>query len=219
MLPWEAVREPDWQEDPEGVAARAAALGYPLFVKPATLGSSVGISKAHAPEELDAAMAEAFRYARKAVVEHGLEGAREIECAVLGNDDPWHPCAGEIVPEGHEFYDYSAKYLDVDGAELRIPAELPDALMESIQRMAVRAFHAVECWGMARVDFFVDPDDVVWINEINTIPGFTSISMYPKLWEASGLGYGELIERLLDLAVERHGAERAKTSRARELEG
>jgi D-alanine-D-alanine ligase len=218
VLPWEAVREPDWDEDPDGVGGRAAALGYPVFVKPATLGSSVGITKAHAPEELESAMAEAFRYARKAVLERGLEGAREIECAVLGNDDPVASTCGEVVPKGHEFYDYTSKYLDVDGAQLLIPADLPPATMETIQRQAVRAFHAVECWGMARVDFFVDTDERVWINEINTIPGFTSISMYPKLWEASGLGYGELIERLLDLAIERHGAERAKTSQARELE-
>ena len=218
VVPWESVREPDWDEDPEGVGGRAAGLGYPLFVKPATLGSSVGISKAHGPAELDGAMTEAFRYARKVVMEHGLEGAREIECAVLGNDDPVASVCGEVMPRGHEFYDYAAKYLDEDGADLRIPADLPVALAESIQRMAVTAFQAVECWGMARVDFFMDPQGPVWINEINTIPGFTSISMYPKLWAASGLSYGDLIERLLDLAVERHEAERTKTSEARELQ-
>ena len=218
VLPWEAVREPDWEEDPEGVGARAAGLGYPVFVKPATLGSSVGISKAHGPQELDAAVAEAFRYARKIVLERGLEGAREVECAVLGNDDPVASVCGEVMPRGHEFYDYTAKYLDEDGADLRIPADLPPSLSDAIQRMAVTAFQAVECWGMARVDFFVDADSGVWINEINTIPGFTSISMYPKLWEASGLSYGALIERLLELAVERHAAERSKTSQARELE-
>jgi D-alanine-D-alanine ligase len=178
----------------------------------------VGISKAHGPLELDAAMSEAFRYARKVVLERGLENVREIECAVLGNDDPVASACGEVMPRGHEFYDYAAKYLDADGAELRIPADLPVALAESIQRMAVAAFQAVECWGMARVDFFVDQQGAVWINEINTIPGFTSISMYPKLWEASGLPYGDLIERLLDLAVERHDEERAKTSDARELQ-
>ncbi len=217
VLPWTSVREPAWGEDPEGVGARAAALGYPVFVKPATLGSSVGITKAHEARELDDAIAEAFRYARKAVLERGLEGAREIECAVLGNDDPVASVCGEIVPRGHEFYDYEAKYLDDDGADLRIPADLPGGMAERIQRMAVTAFQTVECWGMARVDFFLGSDDGLWINEINTIPGFTSISMYPKLWGASGLAYPELIERLLELAVERHGVERTKLARAREL--
>jgi D-alanine-D-alanine ligase len=217
VLPWEAVREPDAEEDPEGVGARAASLGYPVFVKPATLGSSVGISKVAGATALAAALDEAFRFARKAVLERGLEGAREIECAVLGNDDPVASVCGEIVPRGHAFYDYAAKYLDEGGADLRIPAELPEGLAVRIQRMAVTAFRAVECWGMARVDFFLGPDGSVWINEINTIPGFTSISMYPKLWEASGLSYPALIERLLGLAVERHVAERAKDTRVREL--
>lgn len=207
VLPWDVVREPEWEEDPEGAGARAAALGYPVFVKPATLGSSIGISKVHAASELDAGMAEAFRYARKAVIEQGLENAREIECAVLGNDDPVASVCGEIAPRGHEFYDYEAKYLDVDGADLKVPAEIGGTVAERIQRMAVTAFRAVECWGMARVDFFLEGDRI-WINEINTIPGFTSISMYPKLWQASGLAYPELIERLLDLAVQRHAAER-----------
>jgi D-alanine-D-alanine ligase len=215
--PWEAVREPGWREDPEGVAARVAALGYPVFVKPATLGSSVGISKAHDADELDAAMAEAFRFARKAVIEHGFEGVREIECAVLGNDDPVASVCGEIVPTGHEFYDYASKYLDEHGARLDIPAELDAEVQARIQRMAVAAFQAVECWGMARVDFFLRGDEL-FVNEINTIPGFTAISMYPKLWQASGLAYGDLIERLIDLAVERHAAERAKLTTAPELE-
>jgi len=217
VAPWTPVREPEWEEDPEGVAARAEALGFPLFVKPATLGSSVGISKAHDHGELGPALEEAFRYARKAVVERGVVPIREVECAVLGNDDPVASIVGEIVPEGHEFYDYEAKYLDADGARLLIPADLPSALSDRIQRAAVTAFHAVECWGMARVDFFVSGDDL-WINEINTIPGFTSISMYPKLWQASGLSYPDLIERLLDLAVERHELERGKSAIARELQ-
>jgi D-alanine-D-alanine ligase len=215
--PWEAVREPEWLEDPEGVAARVEALGYPAFTKPATLGSSVGIVKVHAAGELEAAMAESFTYARKAVVERAVEGAREIECAVLGNDDPVASVCGEIVPTGHEFYDYAAKYLDDEGARLDIPAEIDPADQARVQRMAVAAFQAVECWGLARVDFFLRGDDL-FVNEINTIPGFTSISMYPKLWEASGLAYGELIERLIDLAVERHEAERVKRTTAPELE-
>jgi len=212
--PWEAVREPEWLEDPEGVAARVAALGYPVFVKPATLGSSVGITKAHDAGELDASIGEALRFARKAVIEHGFEPVREIECAVLGNDDPVASICGEIVPTGHEFYDYESKYLDENGARLEIPASISAELQTSVQRMAVTAFRAIECWGMARVDFFLRGDEL-FVNEINTIPGFTSISMYPKLWEASGLAYGDLIERLIDLAVERHGAERAKATDAR----
>ncbi len=215
--PWGAVREPEWQEDPDGVAARVAGLGYPVFVKPATLGSSVGITKAHDAREIAASMAEAFRFARKVVVEHGFEGVREIECAVLGNDDPVASVCGEIVPTGHEFYDYASKYLDAQGARLEIPADVDPAVQARVQRMAVTAFRAVECWGMARVDFFLRGDEL-FINEINTIPGFTEISMYPKLWDASGLGYGDLIERLIDLAVERHGAERQKRTMAPELE-
>lgn len=207
--PWEVVREPEWDEDADGVAARVAALDFPVFVKPATLGSSVGISKVHDAGELEAAMAEAFRFARKAVVEHGFEDVRELECAVLGNDDPVASVCGEIVPTGHEFYDYASKYLDEHGARLDVPADLEPDVQAALQRMAVVAFRAVECWGMARVDFFLRGDDV-FVNEINTIPGFTEISMYPKLWQASGLAYGELIERLIDLAVERHRAEAAK---------
>jgi D-alanine-D-alanine ligase len=209
VVPHEVVREPDWHEDREGVAARAEALGYPVFTKPATLGSSVGISKVHDAGELDAGMHEAFRFGRKAVIERGLEGVREIECAVLGNDDPVASVAGEIAPQGHEFYDYEAKYLDEHGAQLLIPADLSPDVMERVQRMSVAAFRAIESWGMARVDFFLLGEDL-WVNEINTIPGFTSISMYPKLWEASGLTYGSLIERLIDLAVERHESERAR---------
>ena len=218
VVPHEVVREPEWDEDRERVVGRAEALGYPLFTKPATLGSSVGISKVHRGAELDAAMAEAFRYARKAVIEKGLEGAREIECAVLGNDEPVASVCGEIVPRGHEFYDYDAKYLDEDGAELRIPAPIPPDLHEEAQRLAVAAFRAIDCAGMARVDLFLTGDEKLLLNEINTIPGFTSISMYPKLWEASGLSYPDLVDRLLELAVERHEAESGRSTRPRELE-
>jgi D-alanine-D-alanine ligase len=217
VVAYEVVREAERDEDPEGVAARIAGLGFPVFTKPATLGSSIGISKVHGPEELQDSLDEAFRYARKAVVEAGMEGIREIECAVLGNDDPVASVAGEIVPEGHEFYDYEAKYLDEQGARLLIPADLQPAVMEQVQRMAVTAFRAAECAGMARVDFFLRGDDELWLNEINTIPGFTQISMYPKLWEASGVTYPELVERLLDLAVERHAAESGKSTGVREL--
>jgi D-alanine-D-alanine ligase len=219
VVPYEVVREPGWDEDPEGVSARIAGLGFPVFTKPATLGSSVGIVKVHGPDELAGGLTEAFRYARKAVAEKGLDGIREIECAVLGNDDPVASVAGEIVPTGHEFYDYEAKYLDDDGAQLLIPADLKPDVMEQVQRMAVTAFRAIECSGMARVDFFLRGEDELWVNEINTIPGFTHISMYPKLWEASGLTYAELVERLLDLAVERHEAESTKSTGVRELGG
>jgi D-alanine-D-alanine ligase len=219
VVPYQVVREPEWSEDPEGVAARAAGLGYPLFTKPATLGSSVGITKVHGSSELEAGMAEAFRYTRKALVEKGMEGIREIECAVLGNDDPVASIAGEIVPTGHEFYDYEAKYLDEHGAQLLIPADLKPDVMEQVQRMAVIAFRAIDCAGMARVDFFLRGDEEVWVNEINTIPGFTHISMYPKLWEASGLSYPKLIERLLDLALERQEGESTKSTGVRELGG
>ncbi len=217
VVPFEVVREPEWAEDPEDVAARAAALGFPLFSKPATLGSSVGVRKLHGPAELAGGLDEAFGYARKALIEKGIESVREIECAVLGNDDPVASIAGEIVPEGHEFYDYEAKYLDEHGARLLIPADLKPSVSDSVQRMAIAAFRAIECWGMARVDFFLAGEDELLVNEINTIPGFTSISMYPKLWEASGLAYGDLVDRLLELAVERHGAESGKSTRAREL--
>jgi D-alanine-D-alanine ligase len=209
--PYEAVRESAWLDDPETVEAAAEALGYPLFTKPTSLGSSVGVSKVHDREQLAGGLDEAFRYARDVLVEKAAEGAREIECAVLGNDDPVASVAGEIAPEGHEFYDYEAKYLDEHGARLLIPADLKPGILEEVQRLAVGAFVAVKCAGMARVDFFLLGEDELWVNELNTIPGFTSISMYPKLWEASGLSYGELVERLLDLAVERHEAERKST--------
>ena len=213
----EVVTEPDWRDDPEAVRARAEELGYPVFTKPATLGSSVGIVKVHGADELDGAMEEAFRYGRKALLEEGIAPIREIECAVLGNDDPVASIAGEIRPQGHEFYDYDAKYLDEGGAQLVIPAEIPDEVLGRVQRMAVSAFRAVEAAGMARVDFFLRGDDELWLNEINTIPGFTSISMYPKLWGASGLPYAQLVERLIELAIERSDVLRAKGSSVREL--
>jgi D-alanine-D-alanine ligase len=216
--PYESVREPAWADDPETVEAAAEALGYPLFTKPASLGSSVGVSKVHEVGALADGLTEAFRYARDALVEKAAVGAREIECAVLGNDDPVASVAGEIVPEGHEFYDYEAKYLNEHGAQLLIPADLKPGVADDVQRLAVAAFVAIRSAGMARVDFFLLGEDELWLNEVNTIPGFTSISMYPRLWEASGLPYGQLVERLLDLAVERHEAER-KSTRVRALGG
>jgi D-alanine-D-alanine ligase len=208
VVPYEVIHEHEWEEDREAVEARIEALGSPVFVKPATLGSSVGISKVKSAEEIPPAMEEALSYARKVVVERSMEGTREIECAVLGNDDPVASVPGEVIPNA-EFYDYRAKYLD-DGAELEIPAKLPGELTAEVQRMAVAAFQAIDASGMARVDFFVRQPDTILINEINTIPGFTSISMYPKMWEASGLGYRELVDRLVELAVERHELERKR---------
>ncbi len=182
-------------------------LRYPVFVKPANLGSSVGISKAHNRKELGPAIEEAARFDRKIVIEQGVGGkktkAREIECSVLGNDDPAASIPGEIVPV-KEFYDYNAKYLD-EGSELIIPAKLSKVEIRKVQELAVRAFKAVDCSGLARVDFLMDAASrKIYLNEINTMPGFTAISMYPKLWAASGLDYPDLIDRLIQLGIERH---------------
>lgn len=182
-------------------------LKYPVFVKPANLGSSVGISKAHDRKELGPAIAEAAKFDRKIVIEEGVGGkknkAREIECAVLGNDDPKASVAGEIVP-CKEFYDYDAKYL-AEGSELVIPAKLSRTETKTAQKLAIAAFQAVDCTGLARVDFLMDPKSrKLFVNEINTMPGFTAISMYPKLWAASGVPYPELIDRLIQLGIERH---------------
>jgi D-alanine-D-alanine ligase len=182
-------------------------LKYPVFVKPANLGSSVGISKAHDRKELGPAIAEAAKFDRKIVIEEGVGGkrnkAREIECAVLGNDDPKASVAGEIVP-CKEFYDYDAKYL-AEGSELVIPAKITKAETKTVQRLAIAAFQAVDCTGLARVDFLMDPKSRrIFVNEINTMPGFTAISMYPKLWAASGVSYPDLIDRLIQLGIERH---------------
>ncbi|MHC4636254.1 MAG: D-alanine--D-alanine ligase [Planctomycetota bacterium] len=187
-------------------------LGKVLYVKPANLGSSVGISRAENEEEFIRAVKDAFKYDNKILVEADA-GGREIECSVLGNDEPISSVAGEIVPSG-DFYCYETKYLNEEGAQLKIPAEISEQLQGKIQDFAVQAFKVLCCEGMARVDFFVRGDDNVYINEINTIPGFTKISMYPKLWEASGIGYTELIDRLIELALERFEKEKnLKTER------
>src|ERR1700686_3924935 len=182
-------------------------LKYPVFVKPANLGSSVGISKAHDRKELGPAIAEAAKFDRKIVIEEGVGGkknkAREIECAVLGNDDPKASVAGEIVP-CKEFYDYEAKYL-AEGSELVIPAKLTKTEMKNVQNLAIDAFQALDCTGLARVDFLMDPKSrKMFVNEINTMPSFTAISMYPKLWAASGVSYPDLIDRLIQLGIARH---------------
>jgi D-alanine-D-alanine ligase len=197
-----------WDDDPKKTEKRIEkALKYPMFVKPANLGSSVGISKAHNARELGPAIYEAAKFDRKIVIEQGVGGqkqkAREIECSVLGNDKPEASVPGEIVP-GKEFYDYNAKYLD-EGSQLIIPAKLSKSEVKKVQQLAIAAFQAVDCSGLARVDFLMDPKSrKIYLNEINTMPGFTSISMYPKLWAASGLAYSDLIEKLIQLGLERH---------------
>lgn len=186
--------------------AIAGVLGSPVFVKPVNLGSSVGIRKVAEPAAFAEAVEDAFAYDTKVIIERAITG-REIECAVLGNDEPIASVAGEVIPH-HEFYSYEAKYLDEDGAELVIPAELEPSVSGRVQEMALAAFRALCCDGMARVDFFLQRDGVLLVNELNTIPGFTRISMYPKLWEASGISYPELVERLLKLGIERYERER-----------
>jgi D-alanine-D-alanine ligase len=177
-------------------------LGLPLFVKPANLGSSVGVSKVTSAAELDRALDEAFRYDTKVLVEEFVKG-REIEVSVLGNEEPIASVAGEIIPS-HEFYSYEAKYLDAEGARLVIPAKLDPERIKEAERLALRTFECLCCEGMARVDMFLTENGSLLINEINTIPGFTAISMYPKLWEASGIPYAKLIDRLIQLAIDRH---------------
>jgi D-alanine-D-alanine ligase len=182
-------------------------FGFPLFVKPANLGSSVGISKAHNAAELDAALQLAAQFDRKIIVERAIAG-QELECAVLGNDDPVAAIACEILPS-RDFYDYEDKYL-LDQAKIELPARIPPAKMDELRRLAVECYKAVECSGMARVDFLLESSSgKLYINEINTIPGFTSISMYPKMWEHSGIPMSKLIDRLIDLALERHAAKKA----------
>jgi len=209
----------EWEKDPKRVQKLIESkLKYPVFPKPANLGSSVGISKVHDRSELAAAMDLAASYDRKIVVEQGVGGkkgkARELECSVLGNDDPQASVPGEVVP-GKEFYDYAAKYLE-EGSDLLIPAPLTKAQTKQVQAMAIAAFRAVDCSGLSRVDFLMNPKTKkIYLNEINTMPGFTAISMYPKLWAASGISYPELIDRLIQLGLERH-QDKKKTIFSRE---
>jgi D-alanine-D-alanine ligase len=203
IIEYEWFLRATWEENPAAVMKRISrALGFPVFVKPANLGSSVGISRAANKKELRNAIDDAARYDRKIVVERAVNG-REIEVSILGNDNPMASLPGEIIT-GHEFYDYEDKYID-STSRTEVPAKLPKKIVERIQRDAVRAFRAIDGSGLARVDFFVEhKTNRVIINELNTMPGFTSISMYPKLWEASGIPYSELIDRLIHLALERH---------------
>ena len=180
-------------------------LGLPLFVKPSNLGSSVGVSKAGSPAEVKDGVVDAFRYDTKIILEKNIVG-REIECSVLGNRDPIASVAGEIKPNG-DFYSYSAKYFDENGTELIIPADIDDAVLRRVQDTSISAFKVLCCSGMARVDMFLSRNNELIVNEINTIPGFTSISMYPKLWEASGLKFSNLITRLIELGMERFAEE------------
>lgn len=193
---------PQWRSDRENVIRAAeSTIGYPCFVKPANSGSSIGTSKARSREDLEESIADAFRYDRKVLVETFIDG-REIEVAVLGNDEPEASSVGEITFQ-NEFYDYEAKY-DDPGTNLRIPADIPDGIAEKVRTMALDAYKSIDCAGFARVDFFLTSDERIVLNEVNTIPGFTPTSMYPKLWEHDGLSYSDLITRLVELGLERH---------------
>ncbi|RIK43151.1 MAG: D-alanine--D-alanine ligase A [Chloroflexi bacterium] len=201
---YQMVMRKRWHTEPDAVLADMEQhLAYPLFVKPANLGSSIGVSKARNRGELGDSITLACRFDRKVLVEAAVPNAREIEVSVLGNDEPIVSIPGEIVP-GNEFYDYAAKYLD-DNSQLLIPAPITEAQVREVQAMALRAYQAADCAGLARVDFLLDDaSGAFYLNEINTMPGFTRISMYPKLWEASGISYPELVDRLIELALERH---------------
>jgi D-alanine-D-alanine ligase len=203
VVEWLTVRRGEVERDAEAAYQRIEGrFTYPVFVKPANLGSSVGVGKAHHREELGAALAAALDYDRKVIVEPGVN-CRELECGVLGNDEPIASIVGEVVPSG-EFYDYRAKYID-NASRLHLPAPIPHETAEELRRMAVEAFRALDLSGLARVDFFLDKDSgQLYVNEVNTMPGFTQISMYPKLWEASGIPYPELLDRLIQLGLERY---------------
>jgi len=215
VVPWVSIRRDEWERNENIITHQIEKeFPYPLFVKPATLGSSVGMSKVHSRQELAPALNLASEFAMKILVERAVN-AREIEVSVLGNRDPQASVPGEIVPH-REFYDYAAKYLE-EGTKLLIPADLKPVQVKKFQHLAVLAFRALELSGMARVDFFLGKEGgKTYLNEVNTIPGFTSISMYPKLWEASGIPFAQLIDRLIELALEQH-AEKARTKYAIEL--
>jgi len=210
---WLVVRQSDWEADPAAVAAAARdRLGEAVFVKPANMGSSIGITRVTCPERLGPALTTAFTYDRKAIVEAAVPDAREIECGVIGNDRPEASLPGEIVPAG-EFYDYDAKYLS-QSSQLVVPASLEDDLTAEVQQLAIRAFHAIDGTGLARVDFLLSrTSGQLFVNEINTLPGFTTISMFSKMWAATGLDYPVLLDRLITLARDRHTAkQQVKTS-------
>ena len=200
VAPWLSVTQAQRANiDAEAVIAR---FGLPLFIKPANQGSSVGVSKVESPEAFDAALDLAFTFDRKVLIEQGIKG-REIECAVLGNDTPEASPCGEVVVHD-AFYSYDTKYISASGAQVVVPAAISDEASEAIRQVAITAFQALECFGMARVDVFLTDSGEIIVNEVNTLPGFTNISMYPKLWQAAGLSYSDLISRLIELAQQRH---------------
>jgi len=203
IVRYRTYRQSDWEKRKKAILNRIGReFGLPFFVKPANLGSSVGISKVKTRGETERALILGFRHDRKVLIEEGIKG-REVECSVLGNDEPRASLPGEVIPH-REFYDYRDKYIE-GKTRFRIPAQLPRPIIRKVQRLAVEAFQAVECSGMARLDFFLeDGTGKLYINEINTIPGFTEISMYPKLWEVSGLPFGRLLEELIRLGLEKH---------------
>ncbi len=209
VVDWMVILRRDWESQPEETIRRIeSAFGYPCFVKPANLGSSVGVTKAHNWDELAQALATAAQFDRKLIAERSAENAREIECSVLGNDEPIASTPGEVMPK-REFYDYAAKYSSEAGTDLIVPADLSPEMTCAVQEMAIRAFKAIDGSGLARVDFFLErATNKLILNEINTIPGFTAVSMYPRMWEKSGLSYSALIDRLIQLALERHADKR-----------
>lgn len=213
VLPYETVRQNEWRNGPSVVRERLARLGFPQFVKPANLGSSVGVSRAKSEAELAPAVELAFEFDDKLVIEAGLDHPREVECAVLGGETPRASVAGEITidhPDG--FYSYAAKYVDDSGVATRIPAELSSAQSDAVQRLALATFRTLECEGLARVDLFLDKSGELYVNEINTLPGFTAISMFPKLWAASGVPASELMTILIEDALSRAARKRARRS-------
>jgi D-alanine-D-alanine ligase len=213
IAPWVQVRQPQWTAERDAVIAHiGATLKYPLFVKPANLGSSLGISKVSTPDTLGAAIDLAGGFDPKVVVEHAVKGAREIECAVLGNDTPEASVPGEVIPSG-DFYDYTAKYIS-SGSRIQIPASLPTHIAEDVRQQSLIAFDAIDGAGLARVDFLLSSTNRLFINEINTMPGFTTISMYTQLWAASGVDYSTVIDRLITLAVDRHSGQRRRQTSA-----
>jgi len=210
VVPWRLVTAHAMQRDPAGCLSLAGELGFPTFVKPANAGSSVGVSKVKSASELEPALRAALAFDTKVLVEAAVVG-REIECAVLGNDEPVASIPAEVVVHHKDgFYSYDAKYVDADGADTKIPADIPADATARVRQLAVQTFRALELSGMSRVDFFLDRGTgELYVNEVNTIPGFTAISMYPKMWEASGVPIKELVSRLIDLAIERRAARRA----------
>jgi D-alanine-D-alanine ligase len=209
VVPWRLVRAADFARDRAATLAHASELGFPVFTKPANAGSSVGVSKVLSGAQLESALRTALSFDTKVLVEAAVD-AREIECAVLGNDEPQASVPAEIIVHHKDgFYSYDAKYVDIDGAEAKIPADLPPEMTTRVRQLAVETFRCLELAGMSRVDFFVERQgSALYVNEVNTIPGFTAISMYPQLWAASGVPQKELIARLIDLAIERRTARR-----------